>query len=74
MCQWRDQPKGDLEYDLIVKRKKPTTGSIHMRTDGIIFILIKNYETKVFSNTPEKEIIIFSCINYKFSTVYQSLF
>lgn len=45
-----------------------------MRIDVTVFILVKNYETKMFSNTLEKETIIFSCINYKLSTVYQSLF
>lgn len=40
-----------------------------MRIDGTIFILVKNYETKMFSNTLEKETIIFSCINYKLSTI-----
>ena len=37
-------------------------------------MLVKNYDSKIFSNTLEKETVIFSCINYKLSTVSQSLF
>ena len=44
-----------------------------MRIAGAILMLVKNYGTKNIFKYPVKGTKIFSCINYKLVTVYQSL-